>query len=188
VTDESFEDFMMMIDGPAFVVTTQVDGYPSGCLVSFATRTSVRPPSFMIGMPAGSHTVEFAGQSEYLAVHLLPAHQHALAELFGRQTPDQVDKFARCSWRGGPAGMPILDEAVGWMVGRTVSRSEVGDHVAYLLQPVAVWVPESAEELLYLSDLDDDLDPGHDPGHESSQRLHGGDGRRYGLRFTLDLP
>ncbi|OOK82567.1 putative oxidoreductase [Mycobacterium kansasii] len=43
VIDESFDDLMTMLDSPAFVVTTQADGHPSGCLVGFATQTSVQP-------------------------------------------------------------------------------------------------------------------------------------------------
>ena len=68
-----------------------------------------------------------------------------------------------------------------------MSRSEVGDHVVYLLEPLAVWAPESAEELLYLSDIDD-----FEPGHEAPQRLYVREPYRgdtpVQVRFTLDLP
>ena len=188
VIEEPFDGLMSMLDSPVFVVTTQADGQPSGCVVAFATQTSVQPPSFMLGMPWESRTHQVASRSEYLAVHVLPRRQQALAELFGRQTVDGADTFAHCSWRAGPAGMPILDDAAAWFVARTVSRSEVGDHVAYLLEPVAAWAPEEAEELLYLSDLDGDLDP----GQEAPQRLYEAKRAdatgRYGMRFTLDVP
>ncbi|MGO9386374.1 MAG: flavin reductase family protein [Mycobacterium sp.] len=192
VVDESFDDLMTMLDYPVFVVTTQVDGQPTGCLVSFATQTSVRPPSFLVSMPRSSHPFATGSQAEYLAVHVLAQRQHVLAELFSSQPGDQINRFDRCSWRAGPAGMPILDDALAWFIGRTVSRSDVGDHVVYLLEPVAVWAPESSEDVLYLSDLDFDVDDG-DPGHETAHRLfdreRGDAARRYGVvRFTLDVP
>ncbi|WP_155763780.1 flavin reductase family protein [Mycobacterium asiaticum] len=178
---------MAMLDTPVFVVTTQADGNPSGCLVAFATQTSVQPPSFMVGLPLADGIHQMASRSEYLAVHVLPRRQHALAELFGCQGDQQGDPFAHCAWRGGPLGMPILDDAAAWFVGRTLSRSEVADHVAYLLEPVAGWAPQSSEELLYLSDIDD-----VDPGQEAPPRLYSGDRseatRKYGVRFTLDVP
>jgi flavin reductase (DIM6/NTAB) family NADH-FMN oxidoreductase RutF len=187
VSDEMFGDLMAMLDSPVFVVTTQADGHPSGCLVGFATQTSAQPPSFMVGLPLAHHTAEVASRSDYLAVHVLPRGQHILAEQFGGQSADQSDMFTRCSWRGGPMGMPILDDAAAWFVGRTVSRSQVGDHVAYLLEPLAAWAPDGPDELLYLSDIDDFA-----PGQETPQRLYEGERseatRRYGMRFTLDLP
>jgi flavin reductase (DIM6/NTAB) family NADH-FMN oxidoreductase RutF len=86
--------------------------------------------------------------------------------------------------------MPILDEALAWFIGRTASRSDIGDRVVYLLQPVAVWAPESSEDVLYLSDLDFDVDD--DPGRDAPRRLfdraRGDATRRYGVRFTLDVP
>ncbi|BBX72768.1 oxidoreductase [Mycobacterium shinjukuense] len=185
--EESFDDLMAMLDYPVLVVTTQADGHPAGCLVSFATQTSVQPPSFMVGMPVGDHTAEVASRSNHLVVHVLARRQRALAELFGRQAGDQINQFERCAWRAGPYGMPILDDAVAWFVGRTASRSQVGDHVAYLLEPVAVWAPDCSEELLYLSDLDD-LDPGHEPPQRVALYEPGEASRRYGLRFTLDVP
>lgn len=192
VIDESFDELMGMLDHPVFVVTTQADGHPAGCLVSFATQTSVQPPSFMVGLPRSTGTSEVASRSEHLAVHVLSQRQHVLAELFGSQTEEEVNKFARCSWRAGPCGMPILDDAAAWFIGRTASRSDVGDYVAYLLEPVSVWAPECSEDLLYLSDLDfdvDDIDPGKEASPRFYERERGDETRRYGVvRFTLDVP
>ncbi|CNL17865.1 oxidoreductase [Mycobacterium tuberculosis] len=88
----------------------------------------------------------------------------------------------------------MLDDAIAWFVGRIVSRFDVGDHVAYLLEPVATWVPESADEddPLYLSDVDGlvDIDDDDDGGTPDPTFFRGQPRvdvpRRYGLRFTLD--
>ena len=114
----SFDDLMGMLDYPVFVVTTQAAGEPAGCLVGFATQISVAPPRFLVGVAKGSHTFEVASRSQHLAVHVLERRQHALAELFGGQTGHQINKFDRCSWRAGPQGMPILDDAIAWFVGQ----------------------------------------------------------------------
>jgi flavin reductase (DIM6/NTAB) family NADH-FMN oxidoreductase RutF len=189
VLDETFEDLMAMLDYPAFVVTTQAAGQPAGCLVGFATQTSVGPPRFLVGVAKGSHTLGVASRAQHLAVHVLSRRHRALAELFGNQTGHQINKFDRCSWRAGPQGMPMLDDAIAWFVGRIVDRFDVGDHVAYLLEPVATWAPESFDDPLYLSDLDD-LDD-DDSGGERDPAFFRGQPRvdvtrRYGLRFTID--
>ncbi len=176
---------MGMLDYPAFVVTSQFAGSPAGCLVSFATQTSVDPPRFLVGVDKGSHTLEVASQSEHVAVHVLARRHRVLAQLFGGQTGHQVNKFERCSWRAGPQGMPILDDAIAWLVGRTVYWVDVGDHIAYFLEPVATWAPDCDEEPLYLSDLED-LEPGHEAPHRLFERAPKDVARRYGVRFTLD--
>jgi flavin reductase (DIM6/NTAB) family NADH-FMN oxidoreductase RutF len=184
VTDESFDELMGMLDYPLFLVTAQADGLPSGCLVSFATQASVQPPRFIVSMSRTNHTFGVASRSGLLAVHVLPRRHRALAELFGSHPDDQINKFDRCSWRAGPEGVPILDEAVAWFVGRTVDRGDVGDHVLFVLEPVAVWAPESSEDLLYLGDVDDiDLDDGGPP--RSAEWEQGEVTRRFGLKFTL---
>ena len=40
-------------------------------------------------------------------MHFVPADGEEIAELFGSETGDEVDKFARCAWHEGPAGLPI---------------------------------------------------------------------------------
>jgi flavin reductase (DIM6/NTAB) family NADH-FMN oxidoreductase RutF len=196
VHDEPFDQLMAMLDSPVFVVTTQADGQPSGCLVSFATQIGVRPPRFLVGIPKDHHNLGVASTFEYLAVHLLSQQGRGLAELFGDETVDQLERFRRCSWRVGPRGMPILDNAAAWFVARALNWSDVGDHVCNLLEPVAAWAPEYAEDLLYLSDFDSDVDSDVDdaepddddePDTRFPHREPTDKTRRYGVvRFTLD--
>ena len=66
----------------------------------------------------------------------MPAHATELAELFGGETGDEVDKFGRCAWRPGPGGTPLLDGCPNRFVGRVLDRMDGGDHDAFLLEPV----------------------------------------------------
>jgi flavin reductase (DIM6/NTAB) family NADH-FMN oxidoreductase RutF len=59
-----------------------------------------------------------------------------LAELFGGETGDEVDKFARVGWKPGPGGTPLLDACPNRFVGRVLERLDAGDHDAILLEPV----------------------------------------------------
>jgi flavin reductase (DIM6/NTAB) family NADH-FMN oxidoreductase RutF len=139
----------------------------------------------MVVVPRSSDTCGVAHQSGHLAVHVLAQRQVGLAELFGRETDDASNRFQRCSWRAGPRGMPILDEAIAWFVGRTAHWIDIGDHVAYIVEPVAAWAGESDEEVLYLSDLDD-LGPGQVVPERFVLHKPAADQRQYGIRFTLD--
>ena len=107
-----------MLDYTMFVVTTQADGEMSGCLVGFATQTSMHPPRFLAGISRVNHTCGVAARSDYLAVHVVERRHIGLARLFGGQTGDQVNKFDHCRgtlartacrfsttrWRGSSAG------------------------------------------------------------------------------------
>jgi flavin reductase (DIM6/NTAB) family NADH-FMN oxidoreductase RutF len=161
VGDESFDRLVAMLDYTMFVVTTQAGGHASGCLVGFATQTSLQPPRFLVGISKRNHTFGVACQSDYLAVHLVARRHIELARLFGSQTGDQINKFEHCSWHSGPEGMPILDDATAWFVGKILSRIDLGDHGGHLLEPVGGYAPDSSEDLVSFSDVVD-LEPGHE--------------------------
>jgi len=161
VGDESFDRLVGMLDYTMFVVTTQADGHPAGCLVGFATQTSMSPPRFLVGLSRNNHTCRVAARSQHLAVHVLARRHIGLTHLFGGQTGDRVNKFDHCSWRTGPEGMPILDDAVAWFVGKTLKRIDLGDHIGYLLEPVTGAAAERSDDLVSFSDVAD-LEPGHE--------------------------
>jgi flavin reductase (DIM6/NTAB) family NADH-FMN oxidoreductase RutF len=134
---ESFDAIVGSLDSSMFIVTARAGDERLGCLVGFATQTSIDPPRFAVCLSRVNHTYRRGRDAPALAVHCVPADAADLAELFGGETGDEVDKFARCAWRDGPEGLPILDRCERWFVGRVRGRFDAGDHELFLLEPVA---------------------------------------------------
>src|SRR5579884_2212650 len=103
-----FEGRMAQLDYSLFIVTATADAEHSGCLVGFASQVSIHPQRFLVCISVKNHTFPVARQAEVLVVHFVPEQAEELALLFGGETGDEVDKFARCQWRAGPDGAPVL--------------------------------------------------------------------------------
>jgi flavin reductase (DIM6/NTAB) family NADH-FMN oxidoreductase RutF len=133
----TFEGLVGDLEYPMFIVTARAGDEPLGCLVGFTTQASIDPPRFLVCLSHANRTYRRGRDSALLGVHAVPAGAPDLAELFGGETGDDVDKFARCDWHDGPDGVPILDRCENWFAGRVLARLEAGDHDAFLLEPVA---------------------------------------------------
>jgi flavin reductase (DIM6/NTAB) family NADH-FMN oxidoreductase RutF len=158
-----FPKLMAELDYPMFVVTASADGERSGCLVGFTTQTSIHPARFLACISEKNHTYGVAMRSSLLAVHLLSRaeRERELAELFGSETGDVVDKFARLSWDPGVGGVPLLDDLPNRFVGRVLERVVLGDHTGFLLEPLEAEKGEELEGGLGFQDVKD-LEPGHE--------------------------
>ncbi|MBF6428598.1 flavin reductase [Nocardia cyriacigeorgica] len=160
---EAFDAVIAAADSPVWIVTTVAGGRRVGCLVGFACQVSIDPRRFLVAVSKNNHTYRIARNADYLAVHLLTGDQFDLARLFATTTGESTDKFAQCAWSGGPHGLPILDGAAGWFAGRIIARSDLGDHVGHLLEPItaAAPPPTAATSALHLGAVAD-LSPGHE--------------------------
>ncbi|QJS99239.1 flavin reductase [Streptomyces asoensis] len=144
------------------VVTAEAGGERAGCLVGFASQCSMRPVRFVVWLSKVNRTYGVARAAEFLAVHLLTPEQFELAALFGGETGDRVDKFARTRWTEGYGGAVVLQDADAWFVGRIEQRIDAGDHVGFVLDPVrsgAKGEPDG-RPLLRLADAVA-IEPGH---------------------------
>jgi len=130
--------FTDRLDPDLCVVTAVAGGERAGCLVGFASQCSISPPRFVVWLSKENRTLRVAERADRLAVHLLTRRQRALAELFGGRTGDDgVDKFAHVRSTDLRDGAVVLDDAAAWFVGRVVSRTDGGDHVGFVLDPLA---------------------------------------------------
>jgi len=144
-----------------FVVTAHADGVAAGCLVGFASQTSIHPPRFLVGLSTKNHTFRVAADATHLAVHVFDTEHVDVVELFGGQTGDKINKFDRCSWHFGPGQTPILDDAAAWFAGKILDRFSLGDHVGHLLKPVGGSPPQELEHWVSFGDVRH-LEPGHE--------------------------
>jgi flavin reductase (DIM6/NTAB) family NADH-FMN oxidoreductase RutF len=159
---KTFNSLMAELDYPMFIVTVVgEDGERSGCLIGFATQISIKPPRFLAGLSEKNHTYRVAQHAELLGVHFVPDDAEELAELFGGETGDEVDKFERCAWHEGAGGVPLLDALPNRFVGRIVRRVHAGDHDALILEPISAERPEPEEELTFHRAKR--IEPGHAP-------------------------
>jgi flavin reductase (DIM6/NTAB) family NADH-FMN oxidoreductase RutF len=157
---QDFNELVGELDYPMFIVTTRVVEQFAGCLIGFATQCSIDPPRFLVCLSDKNRTTRLAQQAEALAVHFLPASADHLAHLFGGQTGDDVDKFAHCRWHEGPAGLPILDGCDNWFAATILARHPLGDHIAFLLEPIESHTGTPLEEFTFHRARR--IDPGHE--------------------------
>ena len=159
--EETFHQLVGGLDYPMFIVTAAAGGERDGCLVGFATQTSVDPPRFLVCLSEKNRTTKLARDADVFAVHWVPAEAEALAELFGGETGDEVHKLTRVSWREGPEGVPLLDDCPNRFVGRVEARLPAGDHIAHLLAPIAAERGADHDELTFHRAKR--IEPGHEP-------------------------
>ncbi|MDX6718387.1 MAG: hypothetical protein QOJ63_641 [Solirubrobacteraceae bacterium] len=157
---EIFEKLMGTLDYPVFIVTTAAGERREGCLIGFATQASLDPPRFLACLSRENRTqrLAHAQEIEALAVHLVPRERTDLVELFGGETGDEIDKFARCEWRRGPRDLPILAGCPSWFAGSILSRHDLGDHEGFLLSPIEAHYEPG--ERSYFQDVKY-VEPGH---------------------------
>jgi len=143
-----------------FIATVAADGERSGCLIGFATQSSISPPRFLAGISDKNRTFRVARHAETMAIHLVPDNAGELANLFGGETGDEIDKFERCAWHEGPDGVPLLDDCPNRFVGRIVERVDFGDHTGMVLEPFVAEVQEDIDQLTFHRAKR--IDPGHE--------------------------
>jgi flavin reductase (DIM6/NTAB) family NADH-FMN oxidoreductase RutF len=156
----AFERLVASLDYPLYVVTTAVGDEPTGCLIGFATQCSIHPPRFLACISKKNHTLLLARRAACVAVHIIEEQDKSIAELFGGETGDEVDKFARVSWHWAH-GVPILDACQRWFAGSVLEQIDLGDHVGFLLEPIDTEQNASSQQLTFQRARD--IEPGHKP-------------------------
>jgi flavin reductase (DIM6/NTAB) family NADH-FMN oxidoreductase RutF len=154
----SFSRFARSLDYPLYVVTTALGDVRSGCLIGFATQCSIHPPRFLACLSKKNHTYQLALRTGVLALHRVEQDKKQLAELFGGETGDEVDKFAQVHWHAVD-GVPVLDECACWFTGKIMQRIDLGDHMGFLLQPIDTQPAGTATQLTFQQARD--IKPGH---------------------------
>lgn len=158
-TETTFEELAGHLDYPMYVVTAAAGGVRAGCLVGFASQCSIDPPRFMVFLSDKNHTYRVALGAAALGVHVVPEGAGDLARLFGEETGDEVDKFERCRWEPGPHDVPLIEGCADRFVGRVLETRPVGDHTAFLLEPVDV---EAGGGSFFPFRQAQEFDPGHE--------------------------
>jgi flavin reductase (DIM6/NTAB) family NADH-FMN oxidoreductase RutF len=163
--DGSSFDIVATLANPSVVVVAADDGHEvDACLVGFHSQCSIEPLRYAVWLSKANHTYRIAHRADVLSVHWLPLERREIAVRAGTSSLDRDPaKLAGIPWRRGPAHAIVLDDAVVAFAGRVQHRHDGGDHVAFVLEPFAVWGADPApDRVLHFDDVRD-LHAGHDP-------------------------
>ena len=142
--------FVARADGALVVVTAASPDGLFGCLVGFHTQVSIEPLRYAVCLSHRNATFAAASTADALGVHLLGADQIELASLFGEWSADDgVAKFDRCTWRRVGDGPPVVEPALAWFVGGILEAVPMGDHTAFVLDPLRHGGSGDGEPLRY---------------------------------------
>lgn len=157
---KAFHSLASGIDYPMFIVTTMAGTEPSGCLVGFVTQGSINPIRLVVMLSKSNHTYRVALRASQLVVHFLHRGNLELSELFGEETGDQTDKFARCRWHHvDGVAPPVLLGTRGWAAGPVLSRFDAGDHMGHVVDVTAAAVDSDGPQLGF--QMVNSMQPGH---------------------------
>jgi len=155
-----YAQLVATLDYPVYIATTSVNNQPSGCLIGFATQCSVHPPRFLACISKKNHTFQLAKRASVFAVHVVDECNRSIAELFGGETGDDIDKFKHVHWRFVD-GVPVLDGCARWFTGRILEQVDLGDHMGHLLEPLSVENGHANAQMTYQQARN--IPPGHKP-------------------------
>ncbi len=160
--ERDFQRVVANLDYPLVIVTVAAAGERSGCLVGFTTQCSIHPPRYWVCISKTNHTWRVAMKADAMVVHVPSPDERPLAELFGEETGDEVDKFSLADWEPGPDGMtPVLSGCGRWFAGHVLEHVDAGDHTSFLIQPFAASAGAEEGQLGFQSAQD--MRPGHEP-------------------------
>jgi flavin reductase (DIM6/NTAB) family NADH-FMN oxidoreductase RutF len=155
-----FNSLVGELDYPMLVVTAAAGEQVGGCLVGFATQTSISPPRFAVYLSEKNRTFRLAADAAHLGVHFVSEDDADIVELFGGSSGDEVDKLSRVAWQPGRGGTPLLDRCPNRFVGRILERRPSGDHTSFLLEPVDAHRGEPVDQFPFHRAKR--LEPGHE--------------------------
>jgi len=154
------DDIVARTDTALVVVTTASHEQRAGCLVGFHTQCSIEPLRYAVWLSKANYTYRVALFATHFAVHFLGDDDQELAEHFGTQTGDDVDKFSGRDWSAGEGGVPMLAGCTAVVFEKATLWDDGGDHVCLVGTPVAVARAERATPLRISAA--EDFEPGHD--------------------------
>ena len=148
------------LDSPMVIVTAGTEGEAAGCLVGFHGQVSIDPLRWCVWISKINQTHRVIVRSRLAAVHFLDSSDTALAELFGGESGEVVDKFARCAVDRRPGGTPVLADCDRLLLGPVVEVHDTGgDHAGVVVEPSQIRCAGPFAPLRYGQVAD--LTPGH---------------------------
>ncbi|HWQ16950.1 MAG TPA: flavin reductase family protein [Sulfolobales archaeon] len=143
-----FRDVMRRYPTGVTVVTSYLDGTPSGLTVNSFTSISIKPPTIGVFITTGSTGYRAIRSTRSYAVNILKHDQDWIAKRFSLDPPGK--RFIDLHWfRSRVLGLPVISNSLAYIEARVVSEIDIADHTLFVGEVVSAEILNDAEPLVY---------------------------------------
>ena len=132
--------------GVAVITTLLPDGAPAGFTATSLASLAASPPLATFNMAQISSSWSAMTVGNRVVIHTLGPRSRHHAERMAAATEL---RFAGEHWHPGPRGIPILDGATAWMLGRIIAVHPARDNAVVIVEIEQGELGDADEALLY---------------------------------------
>ena len=133
-----------------YVLTAHHQGKSNGTTVAWVTPVSFDPLLVTVSLADVRVSHDLVKKSGYFGLNVLSRDQIELARNFGFKTARDTDKLQDVKYTTSENGLPILDEAIGYIECRVLSTHPAGDHTLFVGEVIeARTINENAKTLVF---------------------------------------
>lgn len=132
--------------GVAAITALKPDGSPAGFTATSLASLAAVPPLATFNMARVSSAWPAMTVGNHVAIHMLGPRSRHVAE---RMAADHDVRFSGDHWHPGPFGVPILDGATAWMLGRIIEVHPVHNNAVVIVEIEDGELGDEDEALLY---------------------------------------
>jgi len=119
-----------------YAVTVSHEGDVGAFTANWLSQASFDPPLLMVSVEADSHSLPLIRASGRFAVNVFVTGQRDLAGHFGRKTRHVGNKLTGIPHHLEPSGLPILDDALGYVTAEVTGEVAAGDSVVIVARVI----------------------------------------------------
>jgi flavin reductase (DIM6/NTAB) family NADH-FMN oxidoreductase RutF len=132
------------------VITTRGTAHDYGMTATAFSSVSLDPPLVLVCVRSQAQGADIIPRNGVFAVNVLSARQEAISNYFAsRDRPRGRDAFAEIGHREMTTGAPVLDDVSAFLDCRLSTKYEVGDHLIFIGEVVALGANPELEPLLF---------------------------------------
>lgn len=122
------------IPSGVFILTcANSDGQETGMLASWVQQAAFEPQQVTVAVNGSRYLNQWLKDDTVVGLNLVSKSGGSLLGHFGKGFPPEADAFDGLETEV-VAGVRVLKDAMGYLIGKVVSRMITGDHVVYLVE------------------------------------------------------
>ena len=133
-----------------FIVTARHDGQSTGMLGSWVMQAAFEPPMVTVAVRKDRYLAEWLQDKAAVAVNILSDDEKNMISHYGRGFEPGADAFEGIELRDDEPDVPVIADALAYLVGNVEGSLETGDHIVFSLRIVRGRLMREAAPMIHV--------------------------------------